>query len=88
MTAEEAELVYLVVSSGLVGQFLLEKLTKCSVLPLQIEHQHLQLDALLPQILFGHTHTQREDKSLQTSACDASNNPNRCRNVELRYLLI
>lgn len=49
------QLIYLVVSSGVVGQFLLKELTKCSVLSLQVKHQHLQLDALLSQILFSDT---------------------------------
>lgn len=48
---------YLGVSSGLVGQFLLEKLTESSVLSLKVKHQHLQLDALLPQILFTQSET-------------------------------
>jgi len=38
-----------------VGQFLLKELTKRSVLPLQVKHQHLQLDALLSQVLFRDT---------------------------------
>lgn len=48
----QVESVYLVVSGGMVGQFLLKELTKRSVLSLQVKHQHLQLDALLSQILF------------------------------------
>lgn len=47
-------LSYLQVSSGLVGQLLLEQLTEGPVLPLQVKHQHLQLDALLPQVLVNH----------------------------------
>lgn len=35
----------------LIVQFLLEELTQCSVLPLQIKHSHFQLYALLPKIL-------------------------------------
>lgn len=47
---------HLVVSGGVVGQLLLEQLTQGPVLPLQVEHQHLQLDALLSQVLLRDTH--------------------------------
>lgn len=56
---------YLVVSRRLVGQFLLKELTERSVLPLQVKHQHLQLDALLPQILMGHRDSVKPDQTRQ-----------------------
>lgn len=51
VVAWNCDLSYLVVSGRMVGQLLLEELTERPVLSLQVKHQHLQLDALLPQIL-------------------------------------
>lgn len=38
MIIKDGMFIYLVVSSGVIGQFLLEKLTECPVLSLQVKH--------------------------------------------------
>lgn len=65
-------------SGRLVGQFLLEKFAKRSVLSLQVKHQHLQLDALLPQILSNHSR----------DVSDISASESRLRNAGVNFYLL
>lgn len=76
--SSQRKLVYLVVSSGVVRQFLLKKLTKRSVLSLQVKHQHLQLDALLSQILFRDTRSSKTPDGLQCVMLRSVKNNNKC----------
>lgn len=66
----------------MVGQFVLKELAKRSVLSLQVEHQHLELDALLPQVLAT------DRRSSETTQRVGLRSKHRGRSEALCYLLI